>query len=437
MHINIVTLFPEWFETPLKTALLGRAVTAGLVSFSCVNPRDSAADIHRTVDDRPYGGGPGMVMMLAPLVRTLRELETGGGLGRVVMLAASGKPLTQKLARELSHEPRLTLICGRYEGIDARLQSLFLMESVSVGEAVLNGGEAAAMMLIEAACRLIPGFMGKEESGDEESFSHGLLEYPHYTRPELYESLAVPEVLRCGDHGLVAEWRREKALLTTLRQRPDMLDDAPLTYKDLRVLKAALEKENTPRLGRNLHCALVHYPVFLDEKKCGATSLTNLDIHDIARCSRTYGLGSVQVVTPLADQQHLLELLLRHWTQGPGSRSNPDRAEALSLVRKADSLEAAIASVSDRCGQEPLVVATSARESKAGLFTCGAVRQALSQRPVLLVFGTGHGLAPEALRLCDGALRPLRYLERYNHLPVRGAVAIILDRLLGDCDWPS
>ncbi|MBO4312373.1 MAG: tRNA (guanine(37)-N(1))-methyltransferase, partial [Desulfovibrionaceae bacterium] len=349
----------------------------------------------------------------------------------------SGRPLTQSLARELSKDPRLTLICGRYEGIDARLQTLFPIETVSVGEAVLNGGEAAAMMLIEAACRLIPGFMGKEESGEDESFSNGLLEYPHYTRPELFEALAVPEILRGGDHGRIAAWRREQSLLTTLRRRPEMLDGAPLTHSDLSVLKEAVAEENAPRLGRNLHCALVHYPVFLDEKKCGATSLTNLDIHDIARCSRTYGLKSVQIVTPLADQQHLLDVLLQHWTQGPGSRSNPDRAEALSLVRKAGSLEEAIASVREQCGEAPLVVATSARYGLAELITCGSVRHALSERPVLLVFGTGHGLAPEALKLCDGALRPLRYLEGYNHLPVRGAAAIILDRLLGDCDWPS
>ena len=434
MHINIVTLFPEWFGTPLKTALLGKALESGLVSVDCLNPRDETNDPHRTVDDRPYGGGPGMVMMLEPLLRTLGKLRAGRGTGRVVMLSASGRPLTQALAAELSREPVLTLLCGRYEGIDARLGELVPLEEVSVGEAVLNGGEAAAMMLIEAATRLIPGFMGKEESGEEESFSNGLLEYPHYTRPEVFEGHAVPEILRSGDHGRIAAWRRRQSLLTTLRRRPEMLESAPLDSADLAALRELAAAEGRDRLGRNLHCALVHYPVLLGGKISGATSLTNLDIHDIARCSRTYGLGSVQIVTPIEDQQRLLRAILEHWTQGPGSRSNPDRAEALSLVRPADSLEAAVSHVAALCGQTPLVVATSAREGERPLLTCDAVRQALAQRPVLLVFGTGHGLAFEALERCDGALRPIRYLEGYNHLPVRGAAAIVLDRLLGDCD---
>ncbi len=238
MRINILTLFPEWFASPLDTALLGKAREAGLVEFDILNPRDRTEDRHHIVDDRPYGGGPGMVMMLEPLVKTLRELETErGGAGRIIMLAAAGKPLTQSLARELAREETLTLVCGRYEGIDARLMDILPVEQVSVGEAVLNGGEAAAMMLVEAATRLIPGFMGKEESGDDESFSAGLLEYPHFTRPEVFEDVPVPDVLRSGDHGRIAKWRREQSLRTTLRVRPDMLDGAPLTSDDMEYLR--------------------------------------------------------------------------------------------------------------------------------------------------------------------------------------------------------
>jgi len=376
-----------------------------------------------------------MVMMLEPLVAVLRKLQTTGpGLGRVVMLAAAGRPLTQKLAREFSQEPCLTLICGRYEGIDGRLGDIVPLEQVSVGDAVLNGGESAAMMLIEAATRLIPGFMGKEQSGEEESFSAGLLEYPHYTRPECFEGHCVPDVLRSGDHARIAGWRREQSLLTTLRERPDMLDEAPLRPEDLDILRKHVLTSGHLRPGRNLHCALVHYPVFLDGKKSGATSLTNFDIHDIARCSRTYGLGSVQIVTPLEDQGYILDKVLAHWTAGSGARANPDRADALSLVRRAVSLEEAISFIQTQCGQTPLVIGTSARPGIAGLTTYGEVREALRSRPVLLVFGTGHGLAPEALERCDGTLRPIRYLGGYNHLPVRGAAAITLDRLLRDCD---
>lgn len=443
MRITLVTLFPEWFESPLEAALLGRARAAGLVDVHLLNPRDRATDRHQTVDDRPYGGGPGMVMMLDPLVRTLRELGSAEA-GRVIMLSASGRPLTQKLARELACEERLTLICGRYEGIDARLADLFPIEQVSVGESVLNGGEAAAMMLIESATRLIPGFMGKEASGDDESFSAGLLEYPHYTRPETFEAVSVPDILCSGDHGRIKQWRRQQSLLTTLRTRPDFLQEAPLTPEDMAFLREATEARDDGgtldcaenigtqrRLGERLHCALVHFPVFLGDRKTGATSLTNLDVHDIARCSRTYGLGSFTVVTPLKDQQTILETLVRHWTTGPGSVSNPDRAEAFRLVSLTDSVQEAVERVEARTGQRPVLLGTSARDN--GSMTPGMVRDLLVERPVLLLFGTGHGMAPEILDACDGILRPLRWMESYNHLPVRGAVAITLDRVLGDC----
>ncbi|MEG2139841.1 MAG: tRNA (guanosine(37)-N1)-methyltransferase TrmD [Bilophila sp.] len=436
MHITLVTLFPEWFDSPLETALLGRARASGLVDFQLLNPRDRATDRHQTVDDRPYGGGPGMVMLLDPLVKTLRELGPEHA-GRVLMLSASGKPLTQKLARELACEERITLICGRYEGIDARLSGFVPVEQVSVGEAVLNGGEAAAMLLIEAATRLIPGFMGKEASGDDESFSDGLLEYPHYTRPECFEDVSVPEILSSGDHGRIKNWRRQQSLLTTLRTRPEMLQEAPLTPEDMEFLREVDSGAHEAlaagagRLGQNLHCALVHFPVFLGDRKTGATSLTNLDVHDIARCSRTYGVGSFTVVTPLKDQQAILETLVRHWTTGPGSVSNPDRAEALRLVSLTASVQEAVASVEARTGQRPVLLGTSARDN--GSMTPGLVRDLLMERPVLLLFGTGHGLAPEILDACDGVLRPLRWMDTYNHLPVRGAVAITLDRVLGDC----
>ena len=241
----------------------------------------------------------------------------------------------------------------------------------------------------------------------------------------------MPDVLRSGDHGRIAKWRREQSLRTTLRVRPDMLDEAPLTSDDMAYLRETAEAAGRLRLGRNLHCALVHYPVFLGDRKTGATSLTNLDVHDIARCSRTYGLGSFTVVTSLKDQQAILKTLIRHWTEGPGGASNPDRAEAFSLVRMASDVQGAVDFVEARTGQRPVLLGTSARDN--GVMTPQAVRDLLADRPVLLLFGTGHGMAPEILDACDGVLRPLRWMDAYNHLPVRGAVAITLDRVLGDC----
>lgn len=433
LNLTVLTLFPEWFDSPLNTALFGRARTAGLIDVRLLNPRDAATDRHHTVDDRPYGGGPGMVMMLEPLVKTLRQLaETTPErhLGRTLVLAASGRPFTQRMAAELAQEKRLTLVCGRYEGIDHRLAAVCAdvcdLEEVSVGDAVLNGGEVAAMTIMEAVTRLVPGFMGKEASGEEESFSAGLLEYPHFTRPEMFENVPVPPVLMSGDHGRIAAWRHEMSLATTLSRRPELIDSAPLLPSDMVHLRS-LPRE---KLGRNLHCALVHYPVFLGDKKTGATSLTNLDVHDIARCSCSYGLDSFTVVTPLLDQQAILDTLMAHWRHGAGGTGNPDRAEAFGKVHKAGTLQEAVERIQAQTGQCPVLVGTSARDE--GTCLPRQVLHELAERPVLLIFGTGHGLAPEVLQACDHVLRPLRFMDSYNHLPVRGAVAITLDRILGD-----
>ncbi|WP_077073916.1 tRNA (guanosine(37)-N1)-methyltransferase TrmD [Mailhella massiliensis] len=436
MRYHLVTLFPEWFDSPLSSGLMEKAREAGIVEFTFSNPRDKSTDRHHSVDDRPYGGGPGMVLMLDPLVRTLRELPPcNGRKGRLIALTPAGRPFTQALARELAKEEELTLVCGRYEGFDARLFDLLPVEPVCVGEAVLNGGEAAALAVIEATARLQPGFMGKDESGDEESFSNGLLEYPQYTRPENFEGLEVPAVLQGGNHAHIAAWRREQSVLATAKHRPDLLDHAVLTHHDREILRAA------PRFrpAKNLSVALLHHPVRLKDRKTGTTSLTNLDIHDIARISRTYGISGFFVVTPLKDQLRLLATLLSHWTEGPGLSFNADRAEALRLVRPEESLESAIATLTTDRGLPPFVVGTSAQplldkkhRERRPASTFDEVRDRLADRPVLLLLGTGHGIAPEVLEQCDAVLPPLRWMDEYNHLPVRAAAAILLDRLLGD-----
>lgn len=429
MHFHLVTLFPEFFDSPLGAGLLSRARQSELVSFSFHNPRDFAVDRHRTVDDRPYGGGPGMVMLLEPLTAALRAIPQPG---RILVMAPGGRPLTQAWARELAHEERLTLVCGRYEGFDARLADVLPVEYVSVGDAVLNGGEVPALAVVEAVSRLIPGFMGKEASGEEESFSASLLEYPHYTRPEVFEGHAVPEVLRGGDHGRIAAWRREESLRATLRTRPDLLAEAHLDAADA----ACLAAQQRLRPGRNLFLALAHYPVIIEGKNSGASSLTNLDIHDIARISRTYGLGGLYITTPLEDQRLMLEEILRHWVHGPAKAGNPHRAEALAMVRGVPLIEDAVRHVEERTGQRPLLLGTSAqwpgKRNAVPRLSFSEARQWLHEHPVLLLLGTGHGLAPEVLAGCDGLLRPLRFLDGYNHLSVRAAAAILTDRILGD-----
>jgi tRNA (guanine37-N1)-methyltransferase len=289
MRFTIVTLFPEFFDSPLACGLMGKALEAGRVRVDTVNPRDFTEDRHRTVDDRPYGGGPGMVMQPEPLDRALRSIDRPG---RMLLLTPRGRPLTQELARELAGEQDLTVVCGRYEGIDARIEQAWPVEPVSVGDFVLNGGEAGALCLLEAVGRLVPEFMGHQDSGEEESFSRGLLEYPHYTRPETWQGMGVPDVLLSGDHGAVAAWRRRAALRTTLQRRPDLLAAAELDSEDLATLRRGeAKRESGSRPAGNLYLALLHHPVFNKEGNILTVSLTNLDIHDIARCSRSFDLG--------------------------------------------------------------------------------------------------------------------------------------------------
>lgn len=429
MNFHLVSLFPEFFDSPLSAGLMGKAVDSGIVDFTHVNPRDFSTDRHHTVDDRPYGGGPGMVMMLDPLVKALKTIERPG---RILMMSPRGRKFDQSMARELSQEQDVTLICGRYEGIDERLLDLFPVELVSMGDYILNGGEAAATCMVESVARLLPDFMGHEDSGEEESHSAGMLEYPHYTRPEEYEGHSVPEVLSGGDHGKIARWRREQALEQTLRRRPDMLHKAELNQEDIDFL-CGLDRS---MLGRNLYLALVHYPVLNKFGEKVAVSLTNLDIHDISRVSRSYNLGGFYAVTPIEDQKALAENLLGHWLKGAGSKANPDRAEALSVVRVMDDIQSAILDIESRTGQSPLLAATSAkldrRKNAQAPLTYEKVRTWLERKPVLLIFGTGHGLAEEVLDRAEGIIRPIRYLDEYNHLSVRSAVTITVDRLLAD-----
>ncbi len=369
-----------------------------------------------------------MVMQIEPLAKTIRSINTPG---RIILLTPQGYPFNQTMARSLSLEDNLTLVCGRYEGIDARIADIFPLTPVSVGDAVLNGGEVAALAMIEAISRLRPGYMGKESSGEEESFSCGCLEYPHYSRPETFEGHVVPEELLSGNHALIARWRRQEALAQTWRYRPEMLDSADLSRSDLEFL------QKMPRIqpGRNLSFCLVHYPVQIDRKKEGISSLTNLDIHDIARISASYGMGLMYVVTPLLDQKHLLQELLRHWTLGRVVKNHPDRARALKHVRVVASIDEAIQHATLERGVRPRLVASSASwprgDKTCAPVTPGRIQNELAHKPVMLLLGTAQGLAESVIKQCDLRLRPLRFLD-YNHLSVRSAAAILADRILGD-----
>ena len=229
MRIQVITLFPEEFRPLVGLGVTGRAIDSGQVQLELLNPRDYARDRHRSVDDRPYGGGPGMVMAVEPLRSTIHAArERTGGEARVSLLSPQGRRLDQAAVRQLAQRQDLVLVCGRYEGIDERLIELEIDEEWSLGDYVLSGGELAAAVVIDAVTRLLPGVLGDEQSAAQDSFTEGLLDCQHYTRPEEIEGLAVPAVLLSGDHGAIERWRRKQALGRTWLRRPELLEEMEL-----------------------------------------------------------------------------------------------------------------------------------------------------------------------------------------------------------------
>ncbi|MFN3567651.1 MAG: tRNA (guanosine(37)-N1)-methyltransferase TrmD, partial [Caldimicrobium sp.] len=237
MRFHIVTIFPEYFSSPLQVGLLGKAIKKGSIEVILHNLRDYTIDKHKVVDDEPYGGGEGMVFKPEPLYRAITHIKEREPATKVIYLSPQGELFNQELAQKLAKEESLLLLCGRYEGIDERIREHFVDVEISIGDYVVFGGEVAALVLIEAISRLIPGVIGKKDSVERESFTSGLLKYPCYTRPADFLGLRVPDELLSGDHKKIEQFRREQSLKITLKRRPELLSKANLSNQDLTTLK--------------------------------------------------------------------------------------------------------------------------------------------------------------------------------------------------------
>lgn len=236
MRVTILTVFPHMFDSFFAESMLARAIALGLLSVEVVDLRPFSDRKHKNTDDDPFGGGAGMVMLAQPIVAAMEAVAPDPALARRIFLSPRGRTLTQRKAEALAREAHLVLLCGHYEGVDQRAIDLCVDEEISIGDYVLTGGEPAAMVLTDCVARLIPGVLGSAESAEEESFTSGLLEYPHYTRPRSFRGLEVPEVLLRGNHAEIIKWRRQEALRITLMRRPDLLEGAPLTAEEQRML---------------------------------------------------------------------------------------------------------------------------------------------------------------------------------------------------------
>ncbi len=242
MRFDILTLFPGMFSSPLQESILAKAIEKRLIEVRTINLRDFAPDKHQVVDDAPYGGGQGMVMKVEPIARAIEQLKAEDPSAWTIYLTPEGKRFHQEMAKQLSTRSHLILLCGRYEGVDERVRQYFVDEEISIGDYVLTGGELAAMVLLDAITRLLPGVLGSERSAEEDSFQDSLLEYPQYTRPAHFRGYDVPEVLLSGNHQAISRWRRREAIKRTWMRRPDLLRKASLSEEDQKILEEISKK---------------------------------------------------------------------------------------------------------------------------------------------------------------------------------------------------
>ena len=414
MRFSVVTAFPEYFHAFLNTSIVGKAIKEGKIEVEIVNLRDFAQNSYGQIDDYSYGGG-GMVIMPEPLYKALENIKSDKAY--VVYPSPQGVILTQDVVEALAAKDHVILICGHYEGIDERFVEKCVDLEISIGDYVLTGGELPAMVIIDAVSRLIPGVVGKKEAVLEDSFYKGMLDYPHYTRPAEWNGIQVPEELTSGDHERTARWRMRQAALRTLSRRPDLLSRAGIR----------------PYLSQGIYVMLVHHPVLNKNDEVVTSAVTGLDLHDISRSCMTYGVDKFLVITPLKSQRDMIHKITAHWERASKEGLNPMRSEALNLVKTFNSIEFAIMWIKRREKEKPFIVATTAKKRKGAIPWLELKRTILEQdAPLCLVFGTSWGLADEIFNQVDAVLDPiLGGYGEYNHLSVRSAVAVALDRFFG------
>ncbi len=428
MNISIATVFNELYESFLKTSLIKRAQERDLVSISTLNFFDCVQPKER-IDAPTFGPGAGMLIKPAVVECAVETLERKHGPAFKIFFSPQGKKLTQPLLKEIAQKAaekkHVMLLPARYEGMDARVEKEYADEIISVGDFVLMGGDIPAMMFLEGFLRLIPGVVGKEESVLEDSFSGAFVDYPEFTEPLTWHDMTVPEIIRSGNHKAIDEWRYNEAAKKTVIQHFDWLKSSDMTSE---------QKEKAAQFIPSHYVVLMHGDVLVGpDKRVGTTSLMSIDMHDIARSSCTYGVKNFFIATPLKDQQAVARHFLSFWQKGAGAEYNKKRHDAINLVHIASSLDEVIAEIEKKEGERPVLLATSARQAdeKKAITYYDQEKVWEHQKPVLIVLGTGSGLAPEAFNRCDYVLGPIHGFTDFNHLSVRSATAAILDRWLG------
>jgi len=427
MRISIVTLFPSLYDPFLNTSLVHRAIEAGHVAFSVENLFNYCAPKER-IDSPTFGHSAGMLIKPEVIQKAIEQQEAVHGSSHKIFFSPHGKKLDQallkKLVKNFQDKKHIMLLPARYEGMDARVEDCYADELISIGDYVLMGGDLPAMVLIEGLLRLIPGVIGKQESVEEESFSGPFVDHPEFTAPVEWKGCQVPEVIRSGNHAEIVAWRRKAAAGRTVFHHFEWLRSHVIKKEDI-----ALASSFTP----HHYVILMHSQVMLEQGREGTSSVTSLDIHDIARSAATYGIKKYFIVTPLADQQKIVRKLLEFWQTEVGAEYNPQRFEALKSVMLVSTIDEAMHEIEQQEAKKPLLIATSAKqhENVPSITYFDQEKVWEPRRPVVFIFGTARGLAPSLIEKCDFLLGPLKGFSTFNHLSVRSAAAIIFDRWFG------
>jgi len=427
MNISILSVFPELYNQFLETSLVRRAQESKTVAFDLASYASFAKPGSR-IDAPTFGHGDGMLIKPNVVQIAIEAQEKKHGAAFKIFFSPHGKKLDQhllkKITKKIQEQKHLMLLPARYEGMDARVEQEYADEIISVGDFVLMGGDVPAMMFLEGFLRLVPGVVGKPGSVEHDSFTGAFVDHPEFTEPVVWKGHEVPAVVRSGNHAALNAWRTKQAATRTVKNHFEWLRQTKMTDEEKKYAHEAMPPH---------YVVLMHDQVLVGpEAQAGKTSVTSIDIHDIARSAKTFGVKQFFIVTPLVDQQKIVKKLLNFWQEGVGVEYNPERHEALKSVSVVSSLDEVVKIIEEREQFSPLLVTTSAKQWPGKTVTYHDQAQVWKhERPVLFLFGTGRGLDDKLMSQADFVLVPIVGFSEFNHLSVRSAVAIILDRWMG------
>lgn len=430
MKITIASLFPSLYSEFFQTSILGRAIKNGICDTRILNMFDFVEQKKR-IDSPVVGHGDGMLIGVEVVEKVYdAAVNQDSKKPHTIFFSPHGKKLDQDRLKNLYHlisveKKNLLLFAGRYEGFDARAEECYADEILSIGDYVLTGGDLPIMVFLEGLLRLIPGVVGKKGSVENDSFYGTFLDCPHYANPSIWREKKIPEVLKSGNHALVHEWRERESVNRSICENWEWVR---------KHVHEKLEKQKIKDVLPHHYCVLLHNDVMMPNNCPGTSSVTSIDIHDIARSGATYGIKKYFIVTRLEAQQKIVEKFLSFWHNEDSSKINASRAFALQNVVVVSELSDVLRIIEEEEGKKPITVVTSSRKhiSHHAMISYHEQGKVWKHgRPVVFIFGTAHGINPELMNTFDYRLLPIEGLEEFNFLSVRSAVAVIFDRWFG------